>query len=246
MKKILFASLLGAAVAAGVSGAAWAAEGVELPHQTWTFDGVRGHYDKAEILRGYDVFTNVCMACHSLKYISPREMMQAGFTEAEVKTMADTLGKKLDDRLLTGMDEASAQESFGKVPPDLSLITRARHGGADYVYAVLTGYSEDPQLQKELLPNGIPQGAYFNTAFAGHAIAMPQPLTGPDMVTYADGTSATVPQMAHDVVTFLQWASEPEKVERQHMGVYVLLYVLLFTLLAYLTKRAIWRDVKKH
>lgn len=214
--------------------------------QKWTFEGPKGTWDKAELYRGYTVATQVCMACHSFKYVSHRDLMRAGFTEKEVTTLAKGMNMTLDAKLISAQDPESAKSTFGKVPPDLSLMAKARHGGADYIYAVLNGYIEDPETIHELLPNGVPEGANFNMAFPGNAIAMPAPLTGPDMVTYTDGTSATVPQMAHDVATFIAWAGEPEKVERQHLGVYVLLYILVFAVLAYLAKRVIWKDVKGH
>lgn len=225
---------------------AHASEGPAVEAQDWSFDGLHGTYDKDQMLRGYTVFMNVCMACHSAKYVSHRDMMRAGFTEAEVQALAKEAGMTLDQKFVTAQDNETAVETFGKVPPDLSLITKARAGLADYTYAVLTGYSEDPGLMHEMLPNGLPEGAHFNTAFPGHAIAMPNPITGPDMVTYHDETPATVENMAHDVTAFLQWSAEPERIERQHMGVYVILYLIIFTILAYLTKRVIWRDVKKH
>lgn len=230
-----------------VPGASFAAGDMpEIEKQPWSFQGLRGSYDKDQVLRGYTVFTNLCMACHSAKYVSHRDMMRAGFTEAEVQALAKNLNMTLDQKLLTAQDDQTAIETFGKVPPDLSLMTKARQGLADYTYAVLVGYSEDPELITHSFPQGLPQGAHYNKAFPGHAIAMPNPLTGPDMVTYHDETPASVEQMAKDVTLFMQWAAEPERIERQHMGLYVLLYLVIFTVLAYLTKRVIWKDVKGH
>lgn len=230
-----------------VPGASFAAGDMpEIEKQPWSFQGLRGSYDKDQVLRGYTVFTNLCMACHSAKYVSHRDMMRAGFTEAEVQALAKNLNMTLDQKLLTAQDDQTAIETFGKVPPDLSLMTKARQGLADYTYAILTGYSEDPELITHSFPQGLPQGAHYNKAFPGHAIAMPNPITGPDMVTYHDETPASVEQMAKDVTLFMQWAAEPERIERQHMGLYVLLYLVIFTVLAYLTKRVIWKDVKGH
>lgn len=222
---------------------AHAAEGVPVPEQSWSFEGLRGKWDKDEIYRGYAVATQVCLACHSFKYISHRDLMRVGFTENEVKTLASALNMDLDDKLISGLTPADAQETYGKVPPDLSLMNKARAGLADYVYALMVGYSDDPQEIARALPNGLPEGAYFNTYFPGHAIAMPNPLVSAGMVSYHDDTSATVAQMAKDVTTFMQWTAEPERIERQQLGVYVLIYLVIFTLLAWLTKRAIWRDV---
>jgi ubiquinol-cytochrome c reductase cytochrome c1 subunit len=214
--------------------------------QDWSFKGLRAHWNKDELYRGYTVATQVCMACHSFKYISHRDLMRVGFTEAEAQTLAKAANVDINAKLISGMDEATAKETFGKVPPDLSLMNRARHGGADYVYALLQGYSEDPAEIAKVFPQGVPAGANFNKVFAGNAIAMANPITGDDLVTYHDGTKATKAQMTHDVATFLQWTAEPERIERQRTGVFVLIYLVLFTLLAYATKRVIWRDVKGH
>jgi ubiquinol-cytochrome c reductase cytochrome c1 subunit len=226
--------------------AASANEGVELTPQKWSFTGLGGKYDKDEIYRGYTVATQVCLACHSFKYVSHRDLMGIGFTESEVTTLAKALNMTIDQKLITAQDDATAQETFGKVPPDLSLMVKARNGLADYVYGILTGYSENPEEIKHALPNGLPAGAHFNKVFPGHAIAMPSPLASEDLVTYHDATKATVPQMAHDVTTFMQWAAEPERIERQHLGLFVLLYLVIFCVLAYLSKRVIWKDVKGH
>lgn len=231
------------ALLAAVSG--YASEGVEIPHRSdWSFEGVRGHWDKDQIYRGYSVATQVCMACHSFKYISHRDLMKVGFSEAEVKTLASALNMGIDDKLISGLAPADAKETYGKVPPDLSLMTKARAGLANYVSAILHGYSEDPAEIAKVFPQGVPEGGNFNRYFPGHSIAMPNPITGDDMATYHDGTKATKDQMIHDVVTFMQWTAEPERVERQHLGVYVLIYLLLFVVLAYLTKRTIWKDVE--
>lgn len=240
MKNLFLALLLLAAPAL-----ASASEGAAVAEQKWSFEGLHGKWDKAELYRGYQVATQVCLACHSFKYISHRDMMRAGFTEAEVQTMAKALNVELNAKLISGLDEETANGSYGKVPPDLSMMNKAREEGANYVYALLTGYSEDPAVIAEYFPNGLPEGAHFNKAFPGHAIAMPAPLV-PDAVTYDDGTKATLEQQAHDLATFLQWTAEPERIERQTLGVYVLLYIFIFTILAYLTKRMIWKDVKGH
>lgn len=243
MTRILFAVLL---LAASLVGNASASEGVALVPQKWSFTGLHGTYDKDQLLRGYTVATQVCLACHSFKYVSHRDMMRAGFTENEVATLAKALNMTLDQKLLTAQDDATAQETFGKVPPDLSLMTKARNGLADYTYGILTGYSEDAATISHTLPAGLPAGAHFNKVFPGHAIAMPNPLAAEDLVTYHDSTKATVPQMAHDVTTFMQWAAEPERIERQNLGLFVLLYLVIFSALAYLSKRVIWKDIKGH
>ena len=237
---VLLAALLGLAAPAHAGG------GIEVPNRDWPFEGLRAQWDKNELYRGYTVATQVCLACHSFKYISHRDLMRVGFTEAEVKKLADALGKGVNDKLISGMDAATAKETFGKVPPDLSVMNLARPGLADYSYALLMGYSEDPAKIAKHFPGGVPQGAYFNRYYPGHAIAMANPLSGPGLVTYHDGTEATVQQMAHDVTVFMEWTASPERIERQRLGVYVLIYLAIFTLLLYLSKRAIWRDVKGH
>jgi ubiquinol-cytochrome c reductase cytochrome c1 subunit len=238
-------TLVALVMAAGETQAA-GGTGPELPHKDWSFEGLRGHWDKDELYRGYTVATQVCMACHSFKYVSHRDLMRVGFTEAEVQTLAKALNMDINAKLKTGMDDATAKETFGKIPPDLSLMNKARKGGADYVYALSHGYSDDSATIVRYLPNGVPAGAHFNLYYPGYAIAMPNPLPSDGLVSYHDGTKATVDQMAHDVAVFMQWTAEPERVDRQHMGVYVLIYLIIFTVLAYLTKRVIWKDVKKH
>ena len=223
--------------------AAFASETAEPEHRNWAFQGLPTGWDKDRLYRGYTVATQVCMSCHGIKYISHRDLTKAGFSEDEAKALATEMGVGMNDKFKAPLSEEDSKELYGKVVPDLSVMNKAREGGADYVYAVLTGFSEDPEEIYHNLPDGVPEGAYYNRAFPGHAIAMPAPLTGPDMVEYHDGTPATVAQMAEDVTYFLQWTAEPELMDRKHLGVYVLLYVLIFAGLAYLTKRAIWRDI---
>jgi cytochrome c1 len=218
--------------------------GAPLPAHDWPFNKLGATWDKDRLYRGYKVATQVCMACHSFKYISHRTLLdKASFTEAEAKALAAELDLTLDAKLLSGLDSASAQETYGIEVPDLSVMNKARAGGADYVYALLIGYTDDAGEISHALPEGVPDGAYYNRYFPGYAIAMPSPLSGPELVSYHDGTEATIAQMAEDVTYFMQWTAEPELVARKHLGVYVLLYLLIFTILAYLTKRAIWRDV---
>jgi cytochrome c1 len=237
--KALFSLLLLLGATAHAAGT-----GVPLPEKDWSFEGLGATWDKDQLYRGYKVATQVCMACHSFKYISHRTLMdKASFTEEEAKALAAEMNMPLDAKLISGLDETSAQESYGTTVPDLSVMNKARAGLADYVYALLLGYGDDAAEISHALPEGVPEGAYYNRYFPGYAIAMPSPLAGPDMVTYHDKTEASVAQMAEDVTYFMQWTAEPELMERKNLGVYVLLYLLIFTLLAYLTKRAIWKDV---
>ena len=238
-KKTLFALLLIA------SSSAYAAGGGHVEKHDWPFNGIHNNsWDKDRLYRGYTVGTQVCMSCHSFKYISHRRLMEtANFTEKEAKALAVQMEMKLDDKLLSALTPVDAKDLYGKEIPDLSLMNKARAGLADYVYALLTGYSEDPEELHHMMPDGIPEGAYFNTAFPGHAIAMPPPLSGPDLVEYHDGTEATVEQMAKDVVYFMQWTAEPELMKRKRLGVFALLFVFVFAVLVIKTKRAIWRNV---
>ncbi len=228
--------------------ASFAAGSVDIPTRDWDFERIQSDWDKDRILRGYTVATQVCLACHGLKYISHRDLMRADFTENEAKKLAADLGVKLDDKLLSQMDDQTSVEIYGKVAPDLSVMNKARAGGANYVWALLHGYTEGdkiPEKYKKYFPDGMPTGSYFNKYFGGHAIAMPNPITGPELVEYHDGTEASVDNMIEDVAYFMQFTAEPELKDRQRLGVYVLLYLFIFTILAYFVKRHIWRDVKK-
>lgn len=221
-----------------------AGAGPQAPDRDWQFEGLPASWDKDQLYRGYQVATQLCMACHSFKYIKHRQLADVGFTEAEIRALSEQSGYDKNDPLLSGLSPADAKEIYGKEMPDLSLMNRARAGGADYVYALLTGYSDDPDVIAKYFPDGMPMGAYYNEYYPGHAIAMPNPLTADGLVEYHDGTEATVEQMAEDVTYFMQWTAEPELVERKRLGVYVLIYLLIFTVLAYFLKRSIWRDVK--
>lgn len=233
---MMFRSIYLTLAALGLTVTAQAAGGAqhELPDMDWQFEGLPTAWDKNQILRGATVATQACMACHSFKYISSRDLIKTGFTENEAKIFAEQMGLDLNDKWMSALSDEDAQGVYGKKVPDLSVMNRARKGGADYVYALLTGY-EDP-----------PEGSdinYYNPVFGG-AIAMPNPLVE-GQVQYHDGTEATVAQMAKDVTYFMQFTAEPELIERKQLGVYVLLYVLLMIILTYLYKNAVWRDVKK-
>lgn len=250
-------SLIAAAAACGLLGfgapAASAAEGAAIEAQEWSFKGLFGTYDRSALQRGFQVYTQVCAACHSLDFVYYRNLEAIGFSEDEVKAIAaevevtdgpdedgemfDRPGRPSDTfkAPFRNVNEAMAANG-GAYPPDLSLITKARIGGPDYIYAVLTGYHEPP-ADVEMQP-----GLSYNTAFPGYQIAMPPPLSD-DAVEYADGTPATAEQMSHDVVTFLAWAAEPEMETRKRTGVKVLLFLIVFTGLLYATKRKIWARI---
>ena len=230
-----------------------ASDAVEPPSQDWSFSGVFGTYDRAELQRGFQVYKDVCAACHSLDYIAFRNLADLGFSELEIKAIAaeyevpdapDENGEVLmraaipSDRFPAPFenDNAARASNSGALPPDLSLIVEARAGGADYIHAVVVGYS-DPPTDVE-----VGEGMSYNSYFPGGQIAMPPPLFE-DGVTYDDGTAATVEQQARDVTAFLAWASEPNMEERKRMGVMTLLFLVVMTGLLYLSKRKIWSDV---
>jgi ubiquinol-cytochrome c reductase cytochrome c1 subunit len=227
---------------------------ITLPKKDWTFSGIFGVFKRDQLQRGFQVYKEVCAACHGLKRIHFRELNALGFSEAEIKALSATYliqdgpnseGKMFERPGLSKdafpspfpNDNAARSANNGALPPDLSLIVKARVGGADYVYALLTGYTKPPtDIQ-------IDNGRYYNSYFPGHILSMAPPLLE-GQVNFADGTKATIEQMANDVVTFLSWAAEPEMEERKRLGVKVFLYLLLTTGLFYATMRRIWSKVK--
>jgi len=260
MRKIL---ALSCAAALAFAAPALAADEAEHPKQMpWSFDGPFGTYDRAALQRGFQVYKEVCAACHSLKYVAFSAFDDAGgpgFTGEEVKAIAagyqvpaepndqgeifDADGVRLTrpgiaaDRLPSpyANDKAARAVNNGALPPDLSVMVKARHDGPNYVYSLLTGFAEAPADMT------MAAGMNYNPYFAGHRIAMAPPLL-PDMVTYADGAPASVEQMAHDVVTFLAWAAEPKLEERKKLGLSVLIYLAALAALLYLAYRRVWRD----
>jgi ubiquinol-cytochrome c reductase cytochrome c1 subunit len=242
-----------AALAAG-PGAAQASEANALPHRNWSFEGLFGTYDGGALQRGFQVYSEVCAACHSMKLLSYRHLTGIGFTEDQIKQIAAAVqipdgpndqGEMFErpgrpsDRFRSPFpnDNAARFGNNGALPPDFSPLVKGRDGGASYVHAVLTGYKDAPAGVT------LQTGMSYNAAFPGHQIAMPQPLNE-GQVSYADGTSASVDQMAADVATFLAWASEPEMDTRKRMGVKVILFTLLLTGLLYAVKRRVWADVE--
>jgi ubiquinol-cytochrome c reductase cytochrome c1 subunit len=252
-------SLLCAAVLAlGVAGLAPAAQAQEeheihLKELHWPTQGIFGSFDRAAVQRGFQVYREVCQACHSMKYVAFRNLEALGYTEDQVEAIAaeytvvdgpDDTGEMIErpaipsDRIPGPFpnEAAAAAANGGKAPPDMSLLTKARVGGEDYVHSVLTGY-EDPPPDFE-----VPEGGYYNAYFPGHVIAMPPPLSD-DQVTYADGTAATVDQMSRDVTQFLAWAAEPKLEVRKATGLKVILFLVVLTGLTFALKRKIWADV---
>lgn len=220
------------------------------PHQEWSFYGVFGTYDRAALQRGYQVYNEVCAACHPVKHLFYRDLAEIGYTEDQVKGIAaqkqvtdgpNDQGEMFQrparpsDKMVPPFpnDQAARAANNGALPPDLSLITKAREGGPDYVAAILNGFKQAPSGFK-LNPN-----MYYNEYFPAHQIAMPPPLND-GQVTYADGTKATVPQMAHDVVTFLAWAAEPNLEQRHRIGFKAILFLIIMAGLFYAAKRKVW------
>jgi len=246
--------LLAGVLAAGLLiGPAFCQEEPTLPNEKWSFSGLFGSYDLAAAQRGFWVYKNVCSNCHSMTQLHYRDLAGIGLSDAQIKAIAasEQVPKGVNDQGQPVEGPATPADQFrspfpneqaaraalgGALPPDLSLIVNAREGHADYVYGILTGFTDAPKGFE------VPAGRFYNKYFPGHLIAMPPPLHD-GLVEYADGTKATVPQMAHDVVTFLAWTSNPEMVERKQMGVRVVLFLLLLMGLTYAMKRKVWSDV---
>ncbi len=189
--------------------------------------------DREQLLRGLIVFTDICMGCHSAKYVTFKGLMD--YPELGIsREMADELRgeKPLMSGLITDLSPEDATESYGKVPPDLSLIVPGRRGGADYVYSLLTGYAHDPEGK-------VPEGNY-NLYFPGHSTAMPDPLGWLD---HEPEDEAEIIQQANDVTAFLAFISDPHQNERRTMGKYVIGFLILLTLVLFLLKKEIWKDV---
>ncbi|MDH5749204.1 MAG: cytochrome c1 [Rhodospirillales bacterium] len=251
MKKYILSAVLMMAIS---SQTAMASEGAALPKQDWSFSGVFGTFDRAALRRGLQVYREVCASCHGLDLVSYRHLRQVDFSEDEIKEIAaayevtDGPNEEGDmftrpalpsDRFANPFANANAARASnnGAFPPDLSLMVKARKGHADYLYAVLTGYKEEAPEGVQLM-----EGMNFNQYFPGNQIAMPPPLSE-DGVEYADGTKATVAQMAKDVTVFLAWAASPELEERKRLGIKVLFFLIVLTGMVYAIKRKIWADL---
>ena len=249
MRRLISAALL--LLAFGT--AAEAAEGTKPPAQHWSFSGMFGTFDRAAQQRGFQVYKEVCAACHSVSLLSYRHLRGIGYQEDDVKAIAaqakvmdgpndagemfERAGRPSDKFAKPFANENAARSANnGAYPVDLSLVTKARVGGANYIYALLTGYGPAPATVK------VADGMSYNAYFPGHQIAMPPPLNV-DGVTYQDGLKATVEQQARDVTTFLAWAAEPELETRKQMGIKVLLFLIVLTGILYAAKRKVWAAV---
>jgi ubiquinol-cytochrome c reductase cytochrome b/c1 subunit len=229
----------------------------------FSFEGPLGTYDRGALQRGFQVYKEVCSACHSLNRVAFHNLADPGgpgFTDAQAKAIAasykipaepndkgelfDSSGNRLTRPGIVADDfpppfaneEAARAANGGALPPDLSLIEKARAGGAAYVYSILTGFHEKPPAWFKVLPN-----KYYDPYFQDWNISMPPPLTD-GSVTYSDGTSNKVDQEARDVVTFLAWAAEPSMEERKRLGLGVMAFLIVFSGLLFLSYRRVWRD----
>lgn len=269
-KAILGSALVLGSVAAGLTGTANAASKVksdyEMEHVHWHFNGMRGTYDRAAMQRGFQVYREVCASCHQLEHVAFRHLGDKGgpYEDGDFKNPNDNPNVKAfaKDWLIKDIDpetgdaierpgipadnfppifdnDAAAKASNGgALPPDLSLMVAARGGGADYLYNLLVAYDAEMPADYELSP-----GTHFNPVMEGGAIAMAAPLSD-DLVEYADGTPATVEQMAKDVTEFLAWTSDPKMEQRKGTGLAVMVYLLIFTVLMWLSYQRVWRNVK--
>jgi len=230
------------------------------PKLSWSFKGPFGSFDRKQLKRGWQVYKEVCAGCHSLNQIYYRNLVDIGFSASQVKVIAseDEIpagpndegethdeggevlvrpGKPFDKLKKPYPNENAARvANNGALPPDLSLTTKAHSTGVDYIAAVLTGYVDAPA------GFNLGDGMYYNTYYSGNQIAMPSPLAE-DAVEFADGTKATVKQMALDVSTFLAWAAEPEMEERKRLGIKVMIFLIVLTALLFALKRKIWADI---
>ena len=231
-------------------------EKTKLLEVDWSFKGITGKFDRSSLQRGYQVYTEVCASCHSMNLVSYRNLGEPGgpeFSVDQVKAIAANFevedGPNADGDMFTRPGrpsdkfvspypnvQAATAANGGAYPPDMSVLVKARKGGSDYIYSVLMGY-EDPPAGFEL-----EDGVYYNKYMDGKKIKMSNPLSE-GIVTYSDGTAATEAQMAKDVTTFLTWTAEPHLETRHKMGVKVLIFLTIFSLLVYLSMKRIWSRV---
>ena len=233
------------------------AEKVEYLKTDWTFKGLFGKFDRASLQRGYQVYTEVCAACHSMKYLSYRNLSEKGgpeFSVAQAKAIAasfevrdgpnadgemfDRPGK-LSDKFVMPYENVKAAEAAngGAYPPDMSVLVKARGGGVDYIYSLLQGYEEAPSGMI------LDEGVHYNKYMYGNKIKMSAPLSD-GIVEYSDGTNASVEQMSKDVTTFLMWAAEPSLEARHQMGFKAILYLIILTTLVYFSMKRIWSRIE--
>ncbi|HWK34768.1 cytochrome c1 [Sphingomonas sp.] len=229
-------------------------------------NGPFGGYSKnhQQLQRGFQVYKEVCAACHSLRLVAFRDLQALGYNEPEVKAIASqwaiqqpsvnpetgeaaTRPNTPADKfpLVFNNDVAARAANNNAIPPDLSLMTKARHDGAAYIYSLLTGFQDQPKELLEKFPEAkTPAGLHYNPYFANLNLAMAPPLVSDGQVTYQDGTAATKDQMAKDVAAFLVWTAEPKLEARHSTGWAVVIFLAIFCFLAYGAYQSVWRDVK--
>ena len=228
-------------------------------------DGPFGHYDRQQLQRGFQVYKEVCAACHGLSLVAFRDLAALGYEEPEIKAIANQWAIEVpsvnpdtgevatrkavpSDRFPSpyANETAARAANNNALPPDLSLITKAREDGTAYVHSLLTGYAQQPaELVKKFPAAKTPEGLYYNPYFANLNIAMPPPITSEGQVTYADGTRPTVEQMSTDVSAFLTWTAEPKLESRHRYGLTVLIFLIFATILGYLSYQNIWASAKR-
>ena len=233
------------------------AEKVEYLKTDWSFKGLFGKFDRASLQRGYQVYTEVCAACHSMKYLSYRNLSEKGgpeFSVAQAKAIAASFevtdgpnadGEmfqrpgKLSDKFVMPYENVKAAEAAngGAYPPDMSVLVKARGGGVDYIYSLLQGYEEAPSGMI------LDEGVHYNKYMYGNKIKMSAPLSD-GIIEYSDGTNPSVEQMSKDVTTFLMWAAEPSLEARHQMGFKAIVYLIILTILVYFSMKRIWSRVK--
>ena len=241
----------------GVSFSSYSAEKVEYLKTDWSFKGLFGKFDRSSLQRGYQVYTEVCASCHSMKYLSYRNLGEKGgpeFSEGQVKAIAASFevtdgpnadGEmfqrpgKLSDKFVMPYENVKAAQAAngGAYPPDMSVLVKARGGGVDYIYSLLQGYED--------APNGmiLDEGVHYNKFMYGNKIRMAAPLSE-GLIEYGDGTAATVEQMSKDVTTFLMWSAEPHLESRHQMGFKAIVYLIILTILVYFSMKKIWSRVE--
>ncbi len=233
------------------------AEKVDYLKTDWSFKGLFGKFDRASLQRGYQVYTEVCAACHSMKYLSYRNLSEKGgpeFSVAQAKAIAAsfevtdgpnsdgemfTRPGKLSDKFVMPYENVKAAEAAngGAYPPDMSVLVKARGGGVDYIYSLLQGYEEAPSGMT------LDDGVHYNKYMYGNKIKMSAPLSD-GIIEYSDGTNASVEQMSKDVTTFLMWAAEPSLEARHQMGFKAIVYLIILTILVYFSMKRIWSRVE--
>ena len=224
-----------------------------MPNHEWSFEGITGTFDRAALQRGFKVYREVCSGCHSMRLLYYRDLIDIGFSEEEVKAISSDYTvidgpndegemyerpAKPSDHFVGPFanDQEARFSNNGSLPPDLSVITKARVNGVNHIYNLLIGYTEPPDNFE------IGEGMYYNQWIKGNQIAMAPPLDD-GYVDYDDGTENTLPQLAEDVVTFLKWSAEPELEERKSLGIKVILFFIVLGVIVFFTKRRLWKNI---